>query len=837
MSENNNSVFSDFCQAWVERFPNSELPAAWEEDVRGNLKSHKTKVLILREELEKEEMYVDYLQKLLVDIERKKSNAGQHKAKEDNNSLLEDDEVSDSHILHDLKAKSDPFVTVINVSSATTADELSMSEKSASLPSRAAKQGPQPPKRTGRLDLSKSKESLRSISSPTTPTSPLISSSTEDFMGQREGLGVPGSSISSSSASSKEPLPDLDEDIDLLRRPSRDRGDTKFRGQPDGRDQETVPSVASLIEEPLRASASVRQLMVNWEGRPPITNKPAAVSRRSKLPLPNDGAPSSQPQPLAASRSATGRKDSDSSSRGRMGSPSGKSHDSSDSEHSWSRQDSGPHSKRRASGETRLDRLVRRPSGEKKQPNMSPVTKPKIKPRNLEPLYDTVAADEELDEVYDNHLLYETKKSDTIGSGGSTDLGFDEPSSSTTATASATKGGRTGTLSSSDTSLSHRRFLGETDQDDDDGDQEEEETYVNLQYFMQQRRNTGDSLPDSPLPAINNLSLYQSDDELEMDDPKPRPKQRRQIHDELPATPKDEQSAGELEDHRSKENIVMYKCILASILDSEAIYLEALSVMLQYMKAMKVTLSTDQPFIPKEDFEIIFYKVPDLHELHLTFHGSLKKLVERWDGNQNVGHTFKMLASQNKVYVAYLNNYQRALEALHRCSDAYPQFADLTRSIKLRSVKGQRQGQSLSLEDLLHKPVARIQKQCLSVQDLIKHTPFEHPDHIALTEALTTFQELVNDYNTSHAGELFPHQERPQRHLVKNSFIVELSEGQRKLRHLFLFNDVLVCAKYKASGGGNHPAGSVAVGRNQEKFTFQLKWYIPLEHVSDHKTA
>ena len=68
-------VFSDFCQAWVARFPGSELPAAWEEDVRANLKKHKTKVAILREELEKEEMYVEYLNKLLVEIEehRKKS--------------------------------------------------------------------------------------------------------------------------------------------------------------------------------------------------------------------------------------------------------------------------------------------------------------------------------------------------------------------------------------------------------------------------------------------------------------------------------------------------------------------------------------------------------------------------------------------------------------------------------------------------------------------------------------------------------------------------------------------------------------------------------------------
>lgn len=35
------------------------------------------------------------------------------------------------------------------------------------------------------------------------------------------------------------------------------------------------------------------------------------------------------------------------------------------------------------------------------------------------------------------------------------------------------------------------------------------------------------------------------------------------------------------------------------------------------------------------------------------------------------------------------------------------------------------------------------------------------------------------------------------RRLVKNSFIVELADAHRKLRHLFLFNDVLACAKYK----------------------------------------
>lgn len=44
-----------------------------------------------------------------------------------------------------------------------------------------------------------------------------------------------------------------------------------------------------------------------------------------------------------------------------------------------------------------------------------------------------------------------------------------------------------------------------------------------------------------------------------------------------------------------------------------------------------------------------------------------------------------------------------------------------------------------------------------------------------------------------------------------------MADGHRKLRHLFLFNDVIACAKYKSSG--------------REKFEFELKWYIPLRDI------
>ncbi|KTF72568.1 hypothetical protein cypCar_00046502, partial [Cyprinus carpio] len=57
------------------------------------------------------------------------------------------------------------------------------------------------------------------------------------------------------------------------------------------------------------------------------------------------------------------------------------------------------------------------------------------------------------------------------------------------------------------------------------------------------------------------------------------------------------------------------------------------------------------------------------------------------------------------------------------------------------------------------------------------------------------------------------------RQLVKDGFLVEVSEGTRKLRHVFLFTDLLLCAKMKKT----------AVGRHQQ---YECKWYIPLADLS-----
>ena len=53
-----------------EKFPDSDLSAAWIEDVKLSLTRHREKIVELTKELEQETLYVEYLERLLGEVER-----------------------------------------------------------------------------------------------------------------------------------------------------------------------------------------------------------------------------------------------------------------------------------------------------------------------------------------------------------------------------------------------------------------------------------------------------------------------------------------------------------------------------------------------------------------------------------------------------------------------------------------------------------------------------------------------------------------------------------------------------------------------------------------------
>lgn len=308
--------------------------------------------------------------------------------------------------------------------------------------------------------------------------------------------------------------------------------------------------------------------------------------------------------------------------------------------------------------------------------------------------------------------------------------------------------------------------------------------YVNIDYFIHQSNEQRSSSIDS---------------DGEMDAP---PIMRTISQDDHANTP------GALRKISSSLRGGKIRSILDSIIKSEKLYVECLNKMVQYKRAIHATLDTSQPVIKEEEENTIFFKIDELYAAHTDFLSLLKQKASQESGDILVGDAFKRLADMIDLYSSFLHNYGQAIETIKKCSANNPQFKDIASTIKLNL----HNEQSLTLEDLLHKPVARVQINALVFNDLLNETPTMHPDYQPLRQAQKTIHVFLKQLNVVPCES-----NRNLRRMVKNSFIVELVDGHRKLRHLFLFNDAIACAKYKASG--------------RDRFELELKWFIPLKDI------
>uniref|UniRef100_A0A8D0HE90 BCR activator of RhoGEF and GTPase n=1 Tax=Sphenodon punctatus TaxID=8508 RepID=A0A8D0HE90_SPHPU len=290
---------------------------------------------------------------------------------------------------------------------------------------------------------------------------------------------------------------------------------------------------------------------------------------------------------------------------------------------------------------------------------------------------------------------------------------------------------------------------------------------------------------------------------------------------------RDTLSSGSLESTKSSEpdlekGLEMRKWVLSGILASEEAYLSHLEALLLPMKPLKAAATTSQPVLTGQQIETIFFKVPELYEIHKEFYDGLFPRVQQWSHQQRVGDLFQKLASQLGVYRAFVDNYEVAMETAEKCCQANAQFAEISENLKARNTKDSKDPTTKnSLEIAITYSSPPSFPLYFSCQDLLKHTPASHPDRPLLQDALRISQNFLSSINE----EITPRRQSmtvkkgEHRQLLKDSFMVELVEGARKLRHVFLFTDLFLCAKLKKQIGG----------KSQQ---YDCKWYIPLTDLS-----
>ncbi|XP_022096184.1 active breakpoint cluster region-related protein-like isoform X2 [Acanthaster planci] len=278
-----------------------------------------------------------------------------------------------------------------------------------------------------------------------------------------------------------------------------------------------------------------------------------------------------------------------------------------------------------------------------------------------------------------------------------------------------------------------------------------------------------------------------------------------------PESPTKEQLAHRLSSPEV-EILNVRRILLCGTLESELKYVHTMEELQKMMKTFKANMTTSKPILSAEDYDTLFFKIPELCEVHREFCNHMEPKLAQWTPEQTYGDSFKLLASHFGVHEEYIANYKKAMSCLERLKKEDERFAAISASIKLHS------GDTYTMESMLNTPLQRITKLTMLLSDLLIRTPPAHEDYSILAQVLEktrTFFKQIDDATRETDTS------KQKRRLIKESYLVEFSE-ERKLRHVLLWSDLIICAKEKPVSGMFH----------REKAQYDCQWYMPLTELS-----
>jgi hypothetical protein len=117
--------------------------------------------------------------------------------------------------------------------------------------------------------------------------------------------------------------------------------------------------------------------------------------------------------------------------------------------------------------------------------------------------------------------------------------------------------------------------------------------------------------------------------------------------------------------------------------------------------------------------------------------------MEHWDADGKLGDIFVELGAFLKVYAPYANNYGHSFAVIQEVVGENKKFAEYLEKCKMSSECG-----GLDLNSYLIQPIQRIPRYVMLLQDMLRCTRKDHPDHPLLEKAyleVKTVADYVNE--------------------------------------------------------------------------------------------
>ncbi|XP_053601541.1 protein ECT2 isoform X3 [Plodia interpunctella] len=260
-----------------------------------------------------------------------------------------------------------------------------------------------------------------------------------------------------------------------------------------------------------------------------------------------------------------------------------------------------------------------------------------------------------------------------------------------------------------------------------------------------------------------------------------------------------------------------------------------------------------QPLLNNTELRNIFGNLPPIYELHQRMLEDLRHTQSHWSEEASIGRiVLKYTPDMLKAYPPFINFFENTKDMLQQCDRENPRFHAFLKICQTRPECGRQ-----SLQELLIRPVQRLPSISLLLDDILKHTHKNNPDHCALVSALAGLREVMSHINEDkrrtegqlqmfdiyHDIEHCPADlVSSHRSFVARCEVVELSKelsGRGDHLVFFLFTDTMeVCKKRSKAFNSKSPTNGTSTMRSSKPYRhIQLMPLSTVKRVVDIREA
>uniref|UniRef100_A0A673BJ10 FYVE, RhoGEF and PH domain containing 4b n=1 Tax=Sphaeramia orbicularis TaxID=375764 RepID=A0A673BJ10_9TELE len=248
--------------------------------------------------------------------------------------------------------------------------------------------------------------------------------------------------------------------------------------------------------------------------------------------------------------------------------------------------------------------------------------------------------------------------------------------------------------------------------------------------------------------------------------------------------------------------------IANELLQTEKAYVARLHLLDQVF-CLRLTEEAGRGSFPPEVIRNIFSNISSIYSFHSQFLlPDLENCINHW-WSPGLGKVWLQHAPFLRMYADYVRNFDQAMELVRTWTERSSAFRNIIQDIQNQEVCG-----SLTMQHHMLEPVQRVPRYEMLLRDYLKKLPKDDPDYDLAQKSLQTISMAATHSNSAiqkaeslkrllEIYEMVGEEEvvNPTNEFLREGRLLKLAARNASAmeRHLFLFNNFLLCCTHKFS--------------------------------------